>query len=114
MSSSNTNNYIFESSARYNKSNVLLELTKEELIFKKKRLFSSELKVVDKFLLSDIIIDKDCVSISQDKELLIIHLTYANVELLFNSIDAARQLKDAIVDILCNKDNKKSSKKKDK
>ena len=112
MSSSNGDKILFESSARYEKSNVLLELTSDHLFMKKKKFFSKELKTIEEYLLKDIKKDGDCISISQDKELLIIHFEKSNLELLFNSIDAARQLKNAIIDILFSK--YKKSKKKDK
>lgn len=115
MASSNKDNIIFESNARYNKSNVILDLTKDKLLFKKRRFLSADYRITDRFDLDDILFDKECVCISQDKELLTIHLNYAEVQLLFQSVDAARQLKDAIIDLVevrvkKDKDNKKKDK----
>ena len=114
MGNTTKENIIFESNAKYNNKNVLLELNKDNLLFKKKKLFSNDYKIIEKLVLKDIIIDNDCISVSQDKELITIHLNYAVVELLFNSMDVARQLKDAIIDILTGNIKVKNSKKKDK
>ena len=114
MGNTTKENIIFESNAKYNNKNVLLELNKDNLLFKKKKFFSNDYKIIEKLVLKDIIIDKECISVSQDKELITIHLNYAVVELLFNSVDAARQLKDAIIDILTEDIKVKKKKKKDK
>ena len=55
MASSNKDNIIFESNARYNKSNVILDLTKDKLLFKKRRFLSSDYRITDRFDLDDII-----------------------------------------------------------
>lgn len=93
---------IFEAVVKYGKSknDVLLKLTKYNLVLEKKKgLFKKKYKVIENICIDDIKVVGDKVKIEHKKKILKIYTNEKEFEIVFNSNNEVRKITELIVEL---------------
>ena len=93
---------IFETVVKYGKSkcDILLKLTKYNLILEKKKgLFKKKYKVIENIRIDDIKVVGDKVKIEHKKKVLKIYTNEKDFEIIFNSNNETRKIMDLIIEL---------------
>lgn len=93
---------IFEAVVKYGKSkfDILLKLTKQNLILEKKKgLFKKKYRIIENILIDDIKVVGDKVKIEHKKKVLKIYTNEKEFEIIFNSNNEVRKITELIVEL---------------
>ena len=95
------NNVLFETVIKYRKDkfNTKLIIDDKSVIFEKKRLFSNNYKIIDSFDIKDIVIYKDKVKISNNKNIVSIKTNNKTYNFTCNSSKDSKKIIDIILSI---------------